>query len=108
MSSFSPQANAGLISAGTSSASAAIPLPGSATGWTHEVQVVNTGTNAVFVAFGASGVTAVIPVVGTPANGIPVGAGATQTFSLSGQSHIAAIAATGTNSVYFAAGVGSA
>lgn len=108
MSSFNPAADAGVISVTSSSVSAAIPLPGTLTGWNHEVVVVNTGSNPVYVAFGGSGVTAAIPVSGTPANGIPVGAGATYTFSLSGQSHIAAIASTGTNSVFFAAGVGSA
>ncbi|MDE2472695.1 MAG: hypothetical protein KGL35_29225 [Bradyrhizobium sp.] len=108
MSSFSPLANTGSLSVGTSSTSAAIPLPGSATGWSHECQVSNTGTNAVFVAFGGSSVTAAIPVAGTPANGIPVPAGATVNFSLSGASHIAAIASTVTNAIYFTAGVGSA
>jgi len=83
-------------------------LPGTLTAWNHEVQVANTGTAAVFVAFGTSAVTVVAPIVGTPANGIPVPAGAVVTFSLSGQSHIGVLASTGTNAVYFTAGIGSA
>lgn len=40
------------------------------------VQVVNTGTAVAFLAFGKSNVTVGIPVAGTPANGIPIPAGA--------------------------------
>lgn len=106
MSSFSPQANAALLSVGTASGSAAIPLPGSAASWSHQVRVTNTGADAVFVAFGGSGVTAVIPVADTPANGVCVPAGTTASFTVSGATHIAGIAPTGTNVVYFVAGLG--
>lgn len=108
MSSFSPYAKTGALSVGTASTSAAIPLPGSAVGWSHEVLVTNAGTNTVFVAFGGSGVTAAVPVAGTPADGVAVAAGQTQAFSLNASSYIAAIASTGTNLVYFTAGVGGA
>jgi len=108
MSSFSPSANAALISVGTSSSAVAIPLPGSATTWAHEVLVTNTGTNAVFVAFGGAGVTAAIPATDTPADGVIVPGGSSQAFSVNGASHMAGIASTGTNAVYFVAGVGNA
>lgn len=106
--SFSPSANTGLLSVGTSSSSASLPLPGTLTSWKNQVLVVNTGANPVFIAFGGSSITAAIPIAGTPANGFPVPAGGSQVFTLNGASKIAGIASTGTNAVYFTAGVGSA
>lgn len=106
--SFSSSANTGMLSVGTSSTSVALPIPAALSAWSNQVLVVNAGANPVFVAFGGSSVTAAIPVAGTPANGVPVPAGASQVFTVSGAVKIAAIAATGTNSVYFVAGVGSA
>lgn len=106
--SFRPVANAALLSVGTTSSSAAIPLPPALTTWSHDVWVTNTGAEAVFVAFGATAPTVVIPVAGAPHNGVCVPAGASQVFSVEGAAYMGAIAASGTNAVYFVAGVGSA
>ena len=57
------------------------------------VQVTNTGTTAVFIAFGPTG------VVATAAD-IPVGAGQTLYLHKAGSAFIAALMASGTATIY--------
>ena len=76
------------------------------------VMVVNLSANVVYIAFGAAtGVTAAIPAGGTPANGIPIPAGAVMVFSTPGGdatgTYAAAIAAiAGPSNISFTPGEG--
>lgn len=78
-----------------------------------QVMVANLSANVVYIAFGAAtGVTAVIPIGGTPANGIPIPAGAVEVFSVPGGdatgTYVAAIAAVaGPSNVTFTPGEGN-
>jgi hypothetical protein len=66
------------------STSAAFQVPNSGTvKGASQILVNNLSAAVVWIAFGtASSVAAVIPLVGTPANGIPVGPGVIETFSV--------------------------
>lgn len=65
------------------------------------VRVYNSGASTVFIAFGTSS------IVATTAAGMPVPAGAIETFEISGSvTHVAGITASGTSTVYFTSGRG--
>ena len=66
-----------------------------------EVRFYNAGVVPVFVNFGGSGVTA------TLAAGMPIAPGATEAFGLEpSQTHVAAITASGTATLYITTGDG--
>jgi hypothetical protein len=91
-----------------SAANQIVPLAGPA-GTTNglQVHVVNLSTQAIFLAFGGAAIAAVA-VPGTNANGIPVPAGAVETFTVSaGTAAVGVIQATaGTGNAYFVQGEG--
>jgi hypothetical protein len=94
---FSSRGATSSIIAGAASANTALAGPTDESG---SVRVHNSGTNPVFVAFGASAVAA------TTADYV-IGAGTTEVFSLPiGVTHWAAIAPTGTPVVYAQRGGG--
>lgn len=71
-----------------------------------QVQIINTGTGTVFVAFGDGTVTATVPN-GATAGSIPIGAGQNVLFTLRrGETNVAAITASGTATVYVTPGEG--
>lgn len=90
------------IAATTTSASAALPISsGDAySGVRPQVRLAHTGTNPGFVAFGGSGVVAT-------ANDLPIFNGNPEIFTVpSGATHVAAIQATGTGTIYITSGYG--
>jgi hypothetical protein len=62
-------------------------------------RVYNAGSATVFLRFGVSGVTAAV-------TDIPVPSGAIEIFHIGGSSHVAAITAASTATVYFNCGLG--
>jgi hypothetical protein len=96
---ISPTVN---LSVTTSSAAVAkTALPTNSGGATHELRVVNLGNVTVFVEFGNSGVTAAV------ATGMPVLPNTVESFQLNAaQTHIAAITASGTSTLYATTGLG--
>jgi hypothetical protein len=103
---FSQTANTVAVNA--SAVSSSVPLADSKTGSDdRDYRIRNTGTVDVFIVFGGSDVAAVIPAVGSPANGIPIGAGHTEAFRApAGNTHLAAITASGTATLYITTGRG--
>jgi hypothetical protein len=68
----------------------------------EEVRIVNAGTVIVFIAFGASGVTT------TAAAGMPILPGTAETFEVGAdETHVAAITASGTATLYATTGRGA-
>lgn len=96
---LSPTAN---LSVSTSSSRVAkTALPTNSGGATHELRLVNTGSVVVFVEFGDSAVTAAV------ATGMPILPGTVESFQLNAaQTHIAAITASGTATLYATTGLG--
>lgn len=103
-SAFQPQGNSYAISV-TTSASAAIQAPGLAGGSNYLIS--NATTQGVFIAFGpTSTVAAVAPTAGSPANGIWLQGGSTQSFTFGTGSWFSAIAPTGVSTLYITNGDG--
>jgi hypothetical protein len=95
---FTPKA-AGTVNIAATTSSARVAL--AINSGTFQVRVKNLDTtNAVFINFGDSTVTAAV------ATAIPVGPGETCGFSISGSTHVAAITAAATATVYFTPGNG--
>lgn len=92
---FTPSlANTANISATTSSARVAIPAGG------QSVRVHNAASVAVFIQFGDSSVTATT-------SHMPIPAGGVETFNEGGATHVAAITASGSGTIYFTSGSGA-
>ena len=68
------------------------------------VRVMNNGTATAWITFGGDSVTATIPS-GSTGGGIPIGPGVTEVLRLP-STHVAAIAAGSTGSIYFTPGEG--
>lgn len=96
---FSPIGNTVNVAATTSTGSVALTSAGTIGDAT--VRVYNAGTVEAFVNFGASGVTAVATT------SIPIAPGGTFAFSKGGNTHAAAITASGSATVYFTTGRGA-
>jgi len=94
---FTPN-KAGTVSVSASTSSGSVSLGSTVR---HQVRVHNAGTGLVFVEFGTSAVTA------ATTTGIPLAAGATEVFTVSQtDTHMAAITASGTATVYATPGLG--
>ena len=107
------QSTVAATSTAGASGSVALPPPCGSTGATSfsnalgQMLVYNSGTVVVFVAFGNSAVVATAPVGATP-GGTPIPPGAMVTLTVrNNPGFAAAIAATGTVTVYFTPGAGS-
>lgn len=87
---------------------AAAELADSKDGQTYRsYRVRNTGSAEAFIVTGGSDVEAEIPADGVPANGMPIGAGHTETFRADRtHTHLAAITASGTATLYITTGDG--
>lgn len=97
---FTPTGATVNIAATGSTGSVALGTPSGQGGMA--VRVHNAGAATVFIAFGTSAVTA------ATASGIPIPAGAVETFSAGPSvTHAAAITASGTATVYFTPGQGA-
>lgn len=98
---FRPISSTVNIAAGTTTGNVAITSSGTPSPATSEVRFYNSGTVPVFVNFGGSGVTA------TLAAGMPIAPGATEAFGMeASQTHVAAITASGTATLYITTGDG--
>jgi hypothetical protein len=98
---FRPEGPTVKVAATTTSGATAVQIhPGTS----KHIRVWNSGAAEAYVAFGASGVAAVIPT-GTPANGMPVPAGAVEIFTAVA-GYAAVIMGTGTASVWMTPGEG--
>lgn len=70
--------------------------------------VINDGTKTAFLAWGASNVVAAVPVAATPANGIPIPAGAIMVLSFPPNAYFAAICAgSDSTTLYIVPGEGN-
>lgn len=99
MSVFSPTGSTVNLAVTNSTGSVALPQAGNKGLW--NVRVNNLGSATVFINFGTSAVTA------TTAAGMPITAAAPEVFSVpDGATHVAAITASGTATVYFTASTG--
>jgi hypothetical protein len=94
---FAPiSAGTSTISITTSSAATQVnPAPGSL-----RMRLYNAGPSTIFVEFGNAGVTAAV------ATGLPIPAGQTESFSFGRATHLAAITAAGTATLYATPGEG--
>ncbi len=72
-----------------------------------DVMIVNTGSVAVFIAFGTATLSAVIPTDGISQNGICIPGGAIMVLCKGKATWVAGITATSTASVYLYQGYGS-
>lgn len=97
---FTPSgADTATLNAGTSTGSVALPTATGSGG--QSVRVHNAGDGLAFIQFGGSTVEA------TTAK-MPIPAGAVETFQVSPQAtHVAAITASGTHTLYFTGGQGA-
>lgn len=95
---FTPKA-AGTVNIAATTSSARVALGMNAGNFQVRVKNLDT-TNAVFINFGDS------TVVAAATTGVPVGPGETCGFSVSGSTHVAAITAASTATVYFTPGNG--
>lgn len=96
---FEKMANTASLAVGTSTGSVAVPGSGVGNG---TVRLTNSGTNIIFVEFGAATVTA------TTTTGIPLLPNSVETFVFRNENtHVAAIAGTAGNTLYITYGVGS-
>lgn len=96
--------------AGTTTASAAVPLTDPKLGSTERnLRLLNEGPDLAFFALGGSTITAAIPVNGAPANGVPLPKGEySEPFRITaGVTHASVVTASGTAVVYFTSGKGS-
>ena len=88
--------------------SAANALPGTFNGPSRAVRLVNKGAADIFFEFGPSTIVATIGVAGSP--GTPgdhiLPAGQTEVFQPGGATHIAAVTAAGTATLWVGMGVG--
>ena len=95
---------AATVSINVSSSSQAVQIQPTGTTGTWQVRIVNDGTATVWLRFGDAGVAATIPN-GSTAGGFPLPAGAIEVLTVVG-THVAAIAAGSTGSIYFTPGQG--
>lgn len=102
---FGPRGNTSLIAV-TQTASTGAQFASVPTG-ASQVQFVNAGPNQVYVAQAATATNAVIPTAGTPANGMPIPAGAICTYSIPPLAYLSFICDTGkTATLYVTRGEG--
>lgn len=96
---FSPLGATKSISASSSTANVALDT--SLAGRNKSVRVYNDLSEKVFIKFGTSGITAAT-------TDMPIGAGATEVFEInSSHTHVAAITASGSGTIYFTEGEGA-
>ncbi|MBW8066849.1 MAG: hypothetical protein GJU73_05320 [Ferrovum sp.] len=92
------------IAVGTASANAALVTPGEQ----YQAQIVNDGTNVVYVNFGTDNtVAAAVPASGTPAQGFPILPNSRIVISIGSTTWIAAIAAATGNTLLITVGKGT-
>lgn len=93
------------LTVGTASGNVALVTPGEQ----YQAEIVNVGSNVVYVAFGTNNtVSAVIPVSGTPSLGRPILPNARVVVSIGSTTYIAAIAAATGNTLLITVGKGTA
>ncbi len=104
---FAPYGATVALAAGTASARVALTDTAAGTG-ERTVRVLNAGPETAFVAFGHAAATAAVPVAGAPAAGIPVPAGGgAEPFRIPADAtHMAAVCASGTATLYVTVGQG--
>jgi hypothetical protein len=102
---FAPVGNTTLLAATTTSGRVTLPSLGNYGGGNY--RVFNNGPDIVFVAQGDGTVVAVAPTAGSPANGMPIGIGATEVFNLASGNSLAGICPSSTASLYITGGQGS-
>lgn len=106
---FSPQpTNTAALSVTSTSTVAPIQVKGALNNATQRL-IYNAGPNDCFLAWSASStLTAAIPAAGTPANGVPIPAGAIMTLSFPPNAYFAAVcASTKTATLYITPGEGN-
>lgn len=106
---FAPQPTNTVAFAGTSTSTATpLQVKGALNNATQRL-VYNKGPNNAFLAWGKDNtVVAAIPVAGTPANGVPIAAGAVYTLSYPPNAFFAVVcAATETCTLYITPGEGN-
>lgn len=98
MQAFSPTGATVSLAVTTTTGSVALTAPGGSGG--SDVRLYNAGGSLVFVAFGSSTVQAAV-------TSLPLPAGQTEVFSVGpGSTHVAAITASGTATLYATTGRG--
>lgn len=103
---FSPHGNSAALSVTSTSTTTPIQVKGDLNNATQRL-IYNAGPNDCFLVAKAASAdaVAVAPVAGTPANGIPIAAGAVLTLSFPPNSYFAAIcASTKTATLYITPG----
>ncbi len=105
---FSPQGNTAALSVTSTSTATPIQVLGNVSNATQHM-AYNAGPYDCFLAWGKDAtVTAVAPTAGSPANGIPVPAGAIMVLSFPPNAFFAAIcASTNTATLYLTPGEGN-
>lgn len=99
-SAFSPCAETEAVAVTTLSGSTRVVMNNTQTGITQVARICNTGTEIAFVAFGNS------LVVATTTESMPIMAGSVEVFGVGNATHIAAVTAANTTTLYVTLGDG--
>ena len=104
---FSPLGDSACLSVTSTSTSTPIQVKGPNNNATQHL-ISNLGAKTCFFAWGTSSIAAVAPTAGSPANGIPIPAGALMTLSFPPNVYFAAITAgSDTTTLYITPGEGN-